>query len=734
MVQKHDDELTSQIAAAVAAGLPLHEGLLAAAEEYPAGETSRQLRSLAAQLKSGKAPVEVLAAGKGLLPNFVVAALQAGLATHNLEGVLLGLTDYESQRREIREHLRASMSYPLIVLAVMSAVVAFSFLWLLPATISLLSGEEFGNEGNVETARWLSESGTRYAGLSLAFVAGVLLLLRFSLGRARWRWFSYSFPILGAAFAWQGAWEFASKLQMLTAGQIPLGQALRIVADNLRDANFADVAKRLAEGEQAGLSLFEQLKESSRIPATLTALVGWGESQGQLDTALRLASQSFAERLRIRVNFMTSVFPAVLYALVACVAVLAASMVVSPLLVMIQWLSGGWVGAPANSISLLGLGWIGLIVPGIVLWWIIHLLFSTERFPPDAFLIFGLRLTAAIMVLLGCAGTLAGASLPIAIPLVIGLLIVWGMVATRFRQAEAQQLIALLELTRECGLPLIPAVRAFAVERTDEIGVRAMQLVDRLEQGASYEAALAHARLPLSIEATLAARTEISNRRPAAVSRNQICTSLPPAGVGLLQRLMYITFLPAFGLAVWTFLAVRIIPTFQQIFDDFELELPRPTQWAITISERALGSSLASALLMNFLVAVLTLSALMMIVLIFYYVGWLRWEPPFIRRWTSRYHGALVMRSLARTVDAGATSPNSWTSLRHFTRPATSGGGWHPSPKPRRRDSPGSTPWPTSVWSAPRPRPFSIRPNEPATCRGPSASRRNQPFAGCRFA
>ncbi len=490
MVRKHADELASQVAAAVTAGLPLHEGLLAAAEEYPAGETSRRLRAIAKQLQAGQSPAEVLTAAEGLLPDFVVAGIQAGLATNDIEGVILALVSYESERREIRESVWATMSYPLVVLAAMSVVLAFSFLWLLPATISLVQEDQFNGDGTVQTAKWLGNSGGTYAGITLAFVVGSLLLLRVGLGRARWRWFSYSLPIIGPPLAWRGAWEFSSKLRMLTSRQVPLGKALRIVAKNLRDANYAEVSWRLAEGDEQGMSLYEQMKDSSRVPATLTALVGWGEAQGQLDQALRVAAQCFWQRLRIRVTFMTSVFPAILYALVACVAILAASMVISPLIIMIQWLSAGFFAAPASSVSLLGLGWIGLAIPGCVLWWVVHLLFSTERQPPDALLVFGLRLTAAIMVLLGCAGTLAGASLPITIPLVIGLLIVWGMVSTRFRQAETRQLIGLLELTRDSGLPLIPTVRAFAVERTDQIGVRAMRFADHLEQGASYETAL----------------------------------------------------------------------------------------------------------------------------------------------------------------------------------------------------------------------------------------------------
>ena len=72
----------------------------------------------------------------------------------------------------------------------------------------------------------------------------------------------YSVPAIGPALAWQGAWEFAHKLRILTKRKVPLAKALRVIASGLHDPNYADVAVRLAAGEENGLSLYEQLHGS----------------------------------------------------------------------------------------------------------------------------------------------------------------------------------------------------------------------------------------------------------------------------------------------------------------------------------------------------------------------------------------------------------------------------------------------------------------------------------------
>ncbi len=81
------------------------------------------------------------------------------------------------------------------------------------------------------------------------------------------------------------------------------------------------------------------------------------------------------------------------------------------------------------------------------------------------------------------------------------------------------------------------------------------------------------------------------------------------------------------------------------------------------MSDRALGGSFTATLIFNALLATMLLLGLTILLLIFYYLGWLRWEPPFIRRWTVAFHGALVMRSLARTIDAERDLPHSLIDL-----------------------------------------------------------------------
>ncbi len=103
-----------QLAGMLEAGLPLEGALRQLCAGMRRGVLRTELAQLEADLAQGMPLDQALGARR--LPEFYVAMLRAGAASHNLPGVLLLLGDYYQQVHSVWTRLKGLMVYPAIVL------------------------------------------------------------------------------------------------------------------------------------------------------------------------------------------------------------------------------------------------------------------------------------------------------------------------------------------------------------------------------------------------------------------------------------------------------------------------------------------------------------------------------------------------------------------------------------------------------------------------------------------
>jgi type II secretory pathway component PulF len=227
--------------------------------------------------------------------------------------------------------------------------------------------------------------------------------------------------------------------------------------------------------------------------------------------------------------------------------------------------------------------------------------------------------------------------------LIFGLIVLATL--NRYRQSEGQALLWTLTYAAERGIPLSYAARAFAQERTDEIGSRSWRLADALDAGLPLDAALVAARQPVPANVLAATRIGLAYGRLAEMLEAAITQT---RGVDrtlrvALERLLLLAAFFWVLLAITSWVMIRILPTFTRMFYEFQLELPAATKLAVTISETAALFWPVAILLVPAAIAALLVGAL-------YYVGWLPMWLPGVGRLRLRYDGSILLRSLAVAV------------------------------------------------------------------------------------
>ncbi len=225
----------------------------------------------------------------------------------------------------------------------------------------------------------------------------------------------------------------------------------------------------------------------------------------------------------------------------------------------------------------------------------------------------------------------------------------WGIVvficvegARKYRMTQQYGLLWLLTISAERAMPLTPAIEAFARERRGSFSRRAKRLAQLLDAGVPLPDALDRCGGLLPRYAAPMVRVGYETGTLAAALRQAatLYAIHEPVWTALIGKISYLLMLPVFGVMILSFIMIKIVPSFEKIFRDFNTHLPALTQWLIEAA--------------NFFVNCWFLFFplyLFLIWLVFHavnrYFGWSQWDPPGIARFTRRLDSAQILDTLA---------------------------------------------------------------------------------------
>jgi type II secretory pathway component PulF len=223
-----------------------------------------------------------------------------------------------------------------------------------------------------------------------------------------------------------------------------------------------------------------------------------------------------------------------------------------------------------------------------------------------------------------------------------------GVIVARHRSTRQDSLLSVLAIAAERGMPLAPAVLAFADQYRGPSYGRIMDLAAHLNWGTVLPEALERARNLVSRDAVLlawvgqaAGRLPRALRMAATARSNQL-----PIWTAISARLSYILGLLVVMQIISSFILYFIVPKFEAIFKDFNASLPQVTILVIEASHWIIRFGFITAFIPLIEIALLIFLPLS-------FLSWSNFTLPFFDRLMGRRHTALVLRSLALTVEGG---------------------------------------------------------------------------------
>lgn len=309
---------TRQLATMIDSGLSVVRSLMILAGQVENKELARVLGEVRLEVERGSSLSAACAKHPKVFSTLFITMVQAGEAGGHLDAVLLDLASTMEKQAELRRKVRSAMTYPAIVLSVMTLIFLALLIFIVPVFQKLFAS--LNAKLPTPTLIVIDISKIILSPWSIVIlmmlVGGVIALrrwIRTEDGRRKWDRFKLRPPIFGQLMHKVALARFSHTLGSLVQAGVPILESLDIVSETAGNRIVGDAILQAKAGVREGRSLADTLAEQEEIiPPLVTQMVEVGEQTGALDAMLHKVGQFYDGEVENTVNNLTSMLEPVL--------------------------------------------------------------------------------------------------------------------------------------------------------------------------------------------------------------------------------------------------------------------------------------------------------------------------------------------------------------------------------------------------------------------------------------
>ncbi len=275
-----------QLSVVYRSGLPIADGVKVLSEDSENRTLAEILSTITDKLDMGMTMYEAFEE-EGVFPLYMVEMVRIGENAGKLPETFENLSDYYLSRAEFQKKLRSAISYPLVLLVMMFAVLGLIVFKVLPIFHSLLLslGSEVPEASMAifRIAGWLKNSL-----LAFGIVLGVLLVILLLAFKTKTmpKTKSYlltSIPVVGKIYKKNVLVKFTRAVSTLISSgysfEMAAEKALLLVEDDV----LRDCFDKALQDIQDGADMYESLEKINVFPSLFFKMFKLGERTGTMD-------------------------------------------------------------------------------------------------------------------------------------------------------------------------------------------------------------------------------------------------------------------------------------------------------------------------------------------------------------------------------------------------------------------------------------------------------------------
>ena len=292
------------VAMMLAAGIQTDEAVGMLSEDIGDVALQATCESVYGRLCAGDT-LAVAMKASGAFPRYAVDMVGVGEASGRLEEVLRSLGVYYDEEDRLFAKIRSSVGYPAALLCIMSIILAFTVIIILPVFedvyVSMAGSLTDGSSGAVAIG-WVALGIT----LICAIVAvGAAIACRSEAGRIAVMHLMEKFPATRPAMEQLAVSRFASALAAYTASGINTDEAMRRAIEVVEHEGLkakATAAYGLMIDAESPRSLAQAISEAEVFEQIHARLLTIGTRSGSLDAALDRLSANFFDDAILQID------------------------------------------------------------------------------------------------------------------------------------------------------------------------------------------------------------------------------------------------------------------------------------------------------------------------------------------------------------------------------------------------------------------------------------------------
>lgn len=334
---------TRQLATLIDAGLPLLRGLTVLSKQEPDPVLRRVITGLAESVQGGSTFSESLNAHPKIFNKLYVNMVKAGELGGVLELVLLRLAEFQEKAQKIKNKVVAAMFYPVIVLIIAIAIMAFLLVFIVPKFEAIFA-DMLGGRALPALTQFVIGASNLVKDHILLIVGGVVVLV-----------FAYKFmqktpkglrlvdmaklraPLFGDLTRKSAISRFSRTLGTLVTSGVPILQALNITRETAGNVVISDAIVKVHDAVKEGESIVHPLEASNVFPPMVISMIDVGEETGQLPEMLLKVAEVYDDEVDNAVAGLTSLLEPIM---IVFLAVIVGTIVIALFLPLISIISG----------------------------------------------------------------------------------------------------------------------------------------------------------------------------------------------------------------------------------------------------------------------------------------------------------------------------------------------------------------------------------------------------------
>ncbi len=315
---------TRQLSTLISAGLPLSQSLRTLVDQTQNKRLRGVIQEVIMSVEGGHSLYDSFSKHPSVFNRLFLALVKAGEASGTLDEALQRIASQQEKDAAITSRIRGAMTYPVIVLVVIFAVMAFMLLTVVPQVEKLYNDLHqtlpFITSAIVAVSNFL----THFWWLVLIIIAILVYILfqyfRTDSGKIFVDKAKLKIPIFKGMFQKLYMARFNRTGQTLLDTGVGMIDMLNITSEAVNNSVVSDEISRAADKVKGGKTLSSALSAEESFPVLVSNMISVGEKSGHVDEMMGKAAKIYEDELDEEINALSTAIEPILMVVLAIVA------------------------------------------------------------------------------------------------------------------------------------------------------------------------------------------------------------------------------------------------------------------------------------------------------------------------------------------------------------------------------------------------------------------------------